>query len=79
MTTSYTMYTVYKDAQGFAILFTDCNDMDHALFTWPGGGVTFQWETAYTGNIPYAGPIDPRLQKLVNSWLEYLDAVVEKE
>lgn len=76
-----TKYTVYKDHEGLVFLFTDRNEQEHALLTWANGGVTFQWSPVWSreGSRVFRGTIPEPLLKLVNSWLEYLDAVVEKE
>lgn len=73
-------YKVYRDNEGYAVLFRDINGWRHALFTWSDGDTTFQWKTAWAASddmevtdIPLA------LLKLADAWQEYLDAVVERE
>ena len=73
-------YKVYRDNEGYVVLFCDRNGWKHALFTWADGGATFQWKTAWVapGDME-AISVPAALLKLAESWREYLDAVVEKE
>lgn len=73
-------YKVYRDNEGYAVLFHDINGQRHALFTWADGGATFQWKTAWVapGDMEVIS-VPAALLKLAESWREYLDAVVEKE
>jgi hypothetical protein len=81
--TMNTTMTIHKDSAGIVFLYHDINGSVHALWTWKDGGTSFHWDlhpnsvTDYT--IEYDGPVNPHLLKLAGSWLEYLDATVEKE
>ena len=81
--TTRTKMTVHKDSDGIAFLYHDINGSVHALWIWKDGGVSFHWGLHPNSVAHYAaeydGPIDPHLLKLAGSWLEYLDAAVEKE
>ena len=73
-------YKVYRDNEGYAILFRDCNGRKHVLFTRADGKITFQWRTARPAHDDMqTTDASPALLKLADAWQEYLDAVVEKE
>ena len=73
-------YKVYRDNEGYVVLFCDRNGWKHALFTWADGGATFQWKTAWAApDDMQATDVPVALQKLADAWQEYLDAVVERE
>jgi hypothetical protein len=73
-------YKVYRDNEGYVVLFCDRNGWKHALFTWADGGATFQWKTAWVapGDMEVIS-VPAALLKLADAWQEYLDAVVERE
>jgi len=81
--TTRTKMTVHKDSDGVVFLYHDINGVVHALWTWKDGGISFRWglhpNSVAHYAVEYDGPIDPHLLKLAGSFLEYLDAVIEKE
>ena len=77
-----TTMTVHDEHGQVVVLYIDINDRQHMLTLWSDGLPTFTPNViGYLGCEPplHTSTLDPRLQRLADAWLEYLDAVVEHE
>jgi hypothetical protein len=79
----FTTLEIRGTADFLVFVFTDINNRVHLLTRWEDGGMSFSWEWGRLNDKhnfpPYTGPVDPKLEWLAECWLEYLDAVIERD